>query len=137
MSQSLQGFFDLLHSARLEFAFRTISEIMRYLRVDFELLPTNPNGAWQDAWMLRCSRKSCPNSMAAVVASKPILVALATYCEKGMTWTHQRSPCNAMRNSAATRLRTRPSDVAFPLSRTKLLEMIEAVRRDQFVSFIQ
>ena len=25
----------------------------------------------------------------------------------------------------------------FPLSRIKLLEMIEAVRRDQFVSFIQ
>ena len=46
--QSLQGFFDLLHSARLEFAFRTITEITRYLHVDFEFAADKSKWRWQD-----------------------------------------------------------------------------------------
>jgi hypothetical protein len=63
-------------------------------------------------------------------------VALANYCEK------RDLEASKKRLGPETELNTYPtaealSAVAFPLSRAKLLEMIEAVRRDQFVSFIQ
>ena len=61
---------------------------------------------------------------------------LAAYCEKRDLAAAQK-PLQREADLNSYPPATPPNEVAFPLSRTKLLEMLEAVRRDQFVSFIQ
>jgi hypothetical protein len=133
---SLQGFFDLLHSSRLEFAFRTISEITRYIHVDFEFAAHKNEWRWLDCLDAQVLQKILPKLHGSRRRLEAILVALATYCEKrDLIASQKRLQRDAELNSYPPA--NLPDAVALPLSRTKLLEMIEAVRRDQFVSFIQ
>lgn len=134
--QSLEGFFELLHEVRLEFAFRTIAEIMRYLHVDFEFAADKAQWRWQDCMDAQVLQKVLPKLHGSRRRLEAILVALATYCEKRSL---EASRKYLLRDAELTSF---PSsnllgDVTFPLSRSKLLEMIVAIRRDQFVSFIQ
>jgi len=134
--QSLQGFFDLLHRSRLEFAFRTIAEITRYLHVDFEFAAPKSEWRWQDCMDAQVLQKILPKLHGSRRRLEAILVALATYCEKrDLIASLKPLQRDAELNSYPPA--NPPDAVAFPLSRNKLLEMIEAVRRDQFVSFIQ
>ena len=133
---SLQGFYDLLHSSRLEFAFRTISEITRYLHVDFEFAADKPEWQWQLCLDAQVLQKILPKLHGSRRRLEAILIALATYCEaRDLIASQKPLQRDAELNSypPANPL----SDVVFPLSRNKLIEMIETVRRDQFVSFIQ
>jgi hypothetical protein len=134
--QSLQGFFDLLHSARLEFAFRTIAEITYYIHVDFEFAADKFKWRWQDCIDAQVLQKILPKLHGSRRRLEAILIALATYCEK-RNLDASKEPLRRDAELSRYPSANVPSDVAFPLSRTKLLEMIEAVRRDQFVSFIQ
>ena len=79
---SLQGFFDLLHSSRLEFAFRTIVEITRYVHVDFEFAATKSEWRWQDCMDAQVLQKILPKLHGSRRRLEAILVAVATYCEK-------------------------------------------------------
>lgn len=133
---SLQGFFDLLHSSRLEFAFRTISEITRYLHVDFEFAANKSEWNWLDCLDAQVLQKILPKLHGSRRRLEAILVALATFCEKRDLIASQK-PLQRDAEVNSYPPANPPDAVAFPLSRTKLLEMIEAVRRDQFVSFIQ
>jgi hypothetical protein len=133
---SIQGFFDLLHSSRLEFAFRTMSEITRYIHVDFEFAANKNEWSWLDCLDAQVLQKILPKLHGSRRRLEAILVALATYCEKrDMIASQKHLQRDAELNSFPPM--KPPVAVAFPLSRNKLLEMIEAVRRDQFVSFIQ
>jgi|GEM_PF-1735346 len=134
--QSLQEFFDLLHTARLEFAFRTIAEITRYLHVDFEFAPNKSEWRWQDCMDAQVLQKILPKLHGSRRRLEAILIALATYCEK-QELAASKEPLKREAELNSYPPANPPGEVAFPLSRTKLLEMIEAVRRDQFVSFIQ
>ena len=134
--KNLQHLFELLHVARLEFAFRTIAEITRYLQVDFQLAPDKT--AWLPELCLDAQilQKILPKLYGSRRRLEAILIALATYCEK-LDLNASQKPLQheaALNNYPPA---TPPNEVAFPLSHTKLLEMLEAVRRDQFVSFIQ
>ena len=133
---SLQGFFDILYSSRLEFAFRTISEITRYLHVDFEFAATKSEWRWQDCMDAQVLQKILPKLHGSRRRLEAILVALATYCEERDLIASQK-PLQRDAELNSYPPANPPDAVAFPLSRNKLLEMIEAVRRDQFVSFIQ
>jgi hypothetical protein len=134
--RSLQDLFAILHHARLEFAFRTLAEVMRYLRVDFALSARRSDWQWQRCLDAQILQKILPKLHGSRRRLEGILIALATYCEKRDAGAAQKplqrdSDLNAYPSAMSL------SDVQFQLSRTKLLEMIEAVRRDQFVSFIQ
>lgn len=133
---SLQGFFDLLHSARLEFAFRTITEVNRYLHVDFAVAPDPAVWRWQGCLDAQVLQKVLPKLHGSRRRLEAILVALAIFCEK-RDLDAAKKPLQRDAELNSYPAASPPSDVAFPLSRSKLLEMLEAVRRDQFVSFIQ
>jgi 5-methylcytosine-specific restriction protein B len=132
----LQGFFDLLYSARLEFGFRTISEITRYLHVDFEFAADKSEWRWQDCLDALVLQKILPKLHGSRRRLEAILIALATYCEE-RDFDAAKKPLLRDVELNSYPPANQPNNVAFPLSRTKLVEMIEAVRRDQFVSFIQ
>ena len=134
--ESLQDLFGLLHETGLEFAFRTIAEITRYLQVDFALAPKKPDWRWEACMDSQVLQKLLPKLHGSRRRLEAILIALATYCEKCDATASQKPLLrDAELNSYPPA--NPPSEMTFPLSRTKLLEMIEAVRRDQFVSFIQ
>lgn len=134
--QSLQDLFSLLHHARLEFAFRTLAEVLRYLQVD-RVISANPsNWQWQSCLDAQILQKILPKLHGSRRRLEKILVALAAYCEKRdviSAQKHLQRDANVTNFQAATS----QTETAFPLSHTKLIEMIDAVRRDQFVSYIQ
>ena len=134
--KSLQDLFELLHGARLEFAFRTITEITRYLHVSFESAPEKSAWSWDSSMDAQVLQKILPKLHGSRRRLEAILIALATYCEKRDVEASQKLLQREAELNGYPSANP-PSLVAFPLSRTKLLEMIEAVRRDQFVSFIQ
>jgi len=134
--QNLQQLFELLHAARLEFAYRTIAEITRYLQVDFELEPNKTAWLPEPCLDTQILQKILPKLHGSRRRLEAILIALATYCEKRDLATAQK-PLQRDADLNSYPPATPPNEVAFPLSRTKLLEMLEAVRREQFVSFIQ
>ena len=134
--ESLQGFFDLLHSARLEFAFRTIDEITRYIQVDFEFAQNKEAWALERCLDAQVLQKILPKLHGSRRRLEAILIALATYCEKRDLDAAKKLLQREAELSSYPPA-TPQGEVAFPLSHTKLIEMIEAVRRDQFVSFIQ
>jgi hypothetical protein len=131
---SMQDLFDLLHGARLEFAFRTIAEINHYIHVDFQF--TKSAWAWESCMDAQVLQKILPKLHGSRRRLEAILISLMIYCEKrdrnaSLKVLQRDAELNRYPDQA-------PSDAfSFPLSRTKLLEMIEAVRRDQFVSYIQ
>jgi 5-methylcytosine-specific restriction protein B len=66
-----------------------------------------------------------------------LLVALATYCEKADVEEARRFAREDKNPQNFKGDKDRAANPTFPLSYEKLCEMILAVRRDQFVSFIQ
>lgn len=134
--KSLQGLFDLLHNARLEFAFRTISEITRYLQVDFAFATDKTKWAVENCLDAQVLQKILPKLHGSRRRLEAILIALATYCEK-RDFDAAKKFLQREAELSSYPPATPPSEIAFPMSHTKLIEMIEAVRRDQFVSFIQ
>jgi hypothetical protein len=134
--QNLQHLFELLHSARLEFAYRTIAEITRYFQVDFQLAPDKTAWLAEPCLDAQILQKILPKIHGSRRRLEAILIALATYCEK-RDLTAAQKPLQREADLNSYPPATQPNEVAFPLSRTKLLEMLDAVRRDQFVSFIQ
>ena len=134
--KSLEDLFALLHKARLEFAFRILAEVTRYLRVDFALSAKQSDWQWQRCLDAQILQKILPKLHGSRRRLEAILVALATYCENRDA-VAARKPLQPDADLNTYPSATAPPGVPFPLSRTKLLEMIEAVRRDQFVSYIQ
>ena len=134
--RSLQDLFAILNPSRLEFGFRTLAEVMRYLRVDFVLSASQADWQWQRCLDAQILQKILPKLHGSRRRLEGILVAVATYCEKRDIDAAQK-PLQRDSDLSVYPSAMPLSDVQFRLSRAKLLEMIEAVSRDQFVSFIQ
>jgi 5-methylcytosine-specific restriction protein B len=134
--KTLKEVFTLLHQMRLEFAFRTIAEVIRYLHVDFALAPDKTRWHWEYTLDAQLLQKILPKLHGSRRRLEAVLVSLAAYCEKRDLAAAQE-PMKKDADLSMYPLPTSPASVTFPLSRTKLLEMLDAVRRDQFVSFIQ
>lgn len=134
--RTVEDLFAILHDSRLEFAFRTIAEIMRYITVDFTLSPDKPKWSWRDCVDAQVLQKILPKLHGSRRRMEPILASLASYCERrdancAKQLLEQNSDLTAISHM------TPSPDAALPMSRAKLLEMLSALRRDQFVSFIQ
>jgi len=133
---SLLHLLGLLYQARLEFAFRTLTEVMRYLRLDFALTAQPSNWQWLQALDAQILQKILPKLHGSRRRLEAILVALANYCEN-RNFEKAEAFLKVNTDLSGYPPTTPPSAISFPLSYSKLLEMIEAVRRDQFASYIQ
>lgn len=130
--------FALMQERHQEFAFRTMAEIHRFLAVDYELTADKAQWNWKAAMDAQILQKILPKLHGSKRKIGPLLAALATYCEKGATVEALKPLSNdtAADAYAATGEKV-CEDPVFKNSHRKLCEMIQSVRRDQFVSFIQ
>lgn len=134
----LGNLFAILQGCRQEFAYRTIKDILTYVHVDYEL--TKNGLEWDQARCLdvQMLQKILPKLHGTKKRISPALVALAKYCEKlnveeALKLVREEDNPESYKALEPDRFKT----PVLKDSYTKLCEMILAVRRDQFVSFIQ
>ena len=128
----LEHLFEIMQRSHWEFAYRTISEILRYAAVDYELTKQKKDWNWQSCMDAQIMQKILPKVHGSRRQIESLLIRLARYCEKGEVPKDDNTPPHLQPD------RFKPiGDALFKRSYQKLCDMIEAVRRDQFVSFIQ
>jgi 5-methylcytosine-specific restriction protein B len=128
---TISAIFAVMEKYRLEFAFRSMSEILRFLAVDYELTVDKKQWDWKAAMDAQILQKILPKLHGSKKRIERLLLDLALFCDTGSAPAEEtpytRKPKPA-KNTADT--------VKFRESYEKLATMIESVRRDQFVSFI-
>ena len=133
LAAALDSVFDIMRDARLEFGFRTINEIRRYSRVDYALTQAKTKWNWQNAFDAQLLQKILPKLSGSRRRLEDLLVRLAVFCESSkVTPLGATTPTNLQ--SVPIKRGEKPQ---FPSSYRKVCDMLDAVRRDQFVSFIQ
>jgi 5-methylcytosine-specific restriction protein B len=131
-STALNGVFAVMRDARLEFGFRTINEIRRYVRVDHALTQEKPKWDWTTVFDYQLLQKILPKLSGSRRRLEDLLVRLAVFCESGKV---PASSGNIPSHLQAIPVK-RVDRAIFTKSYRKLCDMLDAVRRDQFVSFI-
>jgi hypothetical protein len=111
----ISDLFELMRIRHQEFAYRTMSEILRYLAVDYQLCEKKEDWDWETAVDTQVLQKVLPKLHGAKRKIGAFLTDLQKFCAKDGS----ASQADLKRSSA------------------KLSDMIETVNRDQFVSFIQ
>jgi 5-methylcytosine-specific restriction enzyme B len=136
--KTLQQLLSILRLSRQEFAYRTMAEVLRYVHLHFELSSDRNSWNWTECMDAQILQKILPKLHGSNRRIGPVLVALATYCEK-RDLEEARSFARGEKNPQNFKAteNERFASPMFPLSHEKLCEMVVAVRRDQFVSFIQ
>jgi|GEM_PF-2036966 len=146
--EKLKEVFEILSNARLEFGYRTLNEVLRYARVDFELTEDKTKWKWEDCMDAQILQKILPKLHGSKRRIETVLIELARYCETGLL--HEEKSVYASDFMVTPKVKRvprpkksegdtipGPDTVVFRESYEKLCDMIDAVRRDQFVSFIQ
>ena len=126
LAKSLTGLFELMHFHKLEFGYRVMHEVQRYAGVDYELAEDRTKWSWESCLDVQILQKVLPKLHGSKKRIEPLLIDLAAFCETGV------KPALG-KTVFATRT---AGNTFFPQSYQKLANMIEIVRRDQFVSFI-
>lgn len=130
--------FMLMQKRHQEFAFRTMAEVLRFLAVDYELKPGAEVWNWKSAMDAQILQKVLPKLHGSKRKIGSLLAALAKYCEQGISADAEALLMDETRAEAYLAAEDkRDKSPVFKQSYVKLCEMMEAVRRDQFVSFIQ
>ncbi len=130
---ALKDVFQIMEAERLEFGFRTVNEILRYLRVDYAVAESQEGWNWHPVFDDQILQKILPKLNGSKRRLEGLLVKLAWYCEEATV-----PPKGA---KVPERFQTNPvkpvDSAVFRRSYEKLCAMVDVVRRDQFVSFIQ
>ena len=134
LQRTLLDLFSLLAESGMEFAFRTASEIDRYSEVAFSLAE-DPD-SWDSIHVMDAQilQKILPKLHGSRRKIEPLLAGLCQYCANSDLEAAQKL---IHRSNEALQPPLEESEPKFPMSYHKLIQMILAVRRDQFVSFIQ
>ena len=130
--------FALMQKCHQEFAFRSMTEMLRFLAVDYELTANKANWKAEAALDTQILQKVLPKLHGSKRKLGALLVALAKYCESGEKT--EAEACFGDQYALETYVAEGDKMCkapAFKDSHRKLCEMILTVRRDQFVSFIQ
>ena len=138
VSNHLLEVLEILQSGRFEFAFRTAKEVVAYLKVSCELAADKAAweaGKWKSDLDDEILQKILPKLSGSKRRIEGLLVRLARYCETGVVHKIEDSTPADYQSSPVKRADA--VKCKFPRSHGKLCDMIDAVRRDQFVSFIQ
>ena len=134
----MQELFGLMQIRHQEFAFRTIVEIRSFLAVDYELTINKQGWDWKSAMDAQILQKILPKLHGSKRKIGVLLAALAKYCERaGLEEAREFFAKETAADAYHAANEKRENALQFPRSHNKLCEMIESVRRDQFVSFIQ
>ncbi|MDA7598182.1 AAA family ATPase, partial [bacterium] len=131
--KTLLELFSLLEETGMEFAFRAASEIDRYCRAAFSLTQSDSRNLRPvlDAQILQ---KILPKLHGSRRRIEPLLAGLCEYC----AYADREAAAKLMgKYGEGIQPLSEDGDAKFLLSYRKLVRMIRAVRRDQFVSFIQ
>jgi 5-methylcytosine-specific restriction protein B len=125
--------FSLLEGSGMEFGFRGASEVERCFEIWRRLTkPEDWNAAEVCDYLIL--QKILPKLHGSRMRIEPLLAALASYCSTGdleaaSKFRERKTPANAVELGVSAPL--------LKNSYQKLVRMLEVVRRDQFVSFIQ
>ena len=147
----LTALFVILKAGRFEFAYRTANEVMRYLGVCSHLAgdeeerkkwneaksdkDENPTG-WQSDLDDQILQKLLPKLHGSIGRVGGLLAELAHYCKDGKPKDESvKLPTGTSALQQAAELDE--TGAAFPKSLKKLKAMIQTLRDEQFVSFIQ
>jgi len=125
ITDALNDVFSIMRSSHLEFGFRTINEIRRYVLVDYALSQDQGTWRWQDAFDTQMVQKILPKLHGSRRKLESLLSALKHFCFHGKK---SDKPETLTGDSI--------KNPVFTLSFNKISDMIEVLRRDQFVSFI-
>ena len=133
--KTIENLFAIMHMRHQEFGFRTMAEIMRYLAVDYEL--TEDKAKWDStaAMDAQILQKILPKLHGSKRKIGSLIAALAEYCDSA-----DAAKAKAMledENKAESYKFAKDATPRFRGSHKKLGKMLEALKRDQFVSFIQ
>lgn len=152
----LTALFRILKRGRFEFAYRTANEVVRYLRVSRKLAESESPEAlakwdkggdegWQGDLDVQVVQKILPKLHGSIGRMNRLLTELAVYCHDG-----DAAPAGAAADTADGQeeapaveptiedvLERDPEKAAFQKSFRKLQAMMETLRDEQFVSFIQ
>ena len=135
---TIADLFALMQKRHQEFAFRSMAEILRFLAVSYELKPTGGGWNWKAAMDAQILQKVLPKLHGSKRKIGSLLAALAKYCEQGCRADAEGLLIDETKAEAYLAAGDkREKSPTFKESYVKLCEMMEAVRRDQFVSFIQ
>jgi hypothetical protein len=135
---TITDLFTLMQKRHQEFAFRSMAEILRFLAVNYELKPAAEDWNWKDAMDAQMLQKILPKLHGSKRKIGSLLAALAKYCEQGILADAETLLIDETKAEAYLAAEDkREKSPTFKESYVKLCEMMEAVRRDQFVSFIQ
>lgn len=131
--KTLLELFGLLEGTGMEFAYRTASEIERFCRAALSLITSDE---WELAPVLDAQilQKVLPKLHGSRRQIEPLLASLCEYCKEADLEAAEK---RMKQFSETFEPKPEGNNFIFPLSYHKLAQMIEAVRRDQFVSFIQ
>ncbi len=137
IKDSLIKFFIVLKKSRFEFAYRTVNEVLRYVRVAYAIKPDDNEWNWKHVMDMQILQKILPKLHGSRRRLEATLVALAHLCEQdSLEEAKQIFDNNAKIGEFDPNSRPK-EDLYYPKSHHKLVAMINALRRDQFVSFIQ
>ena len=135
---TIADLFSLMQKRHQEFGFRSMAEILRFLAVDYELRPAVEDWTWTDAMDAQILQKVLPKLHGSKRKIGSLLAALAKYCEQGTPTESEALLADETKAEAYLAAEDkRAGSPTFKTSYAKLCEMMAAVRRDQFVSFIQ
>ena len=138
ISDHLLDLFKILKAGRFEFAYRTAKEVNTYMRVCRHLSEDSnlwDAGNWQQNLDDQILQRLLPKLHGSIGRIGGLLAALALYCHKGALASHTGDAQTKIQLDAALKLEG--ADAAFPKSLEKLQAMIQTLRDEQFVSFIQ
>ncbi len=136
-TNTIKDLFVIMQAVNMEFAYRTMNEVLRYVRVSYELTADKAGWKWQDCMDAQILQKILPKLHGSRRKIEHMLVALSSYCVSGKKEDAMPYVIGTSPSRPETFKADENSDAIFRASYRKLREMILAVRRDQFVSFIQ
>lgn len=142
VADHLLNLFKILKDGRFEFAYRTAKEVDTYLRVCRHLSEdsngwdagANEEGTWKQDLDNQIMQKLLPKLHGSMGRIGNLLAALAAYCHTGTLSDAANSQTKMLLDAALT---FDSAEATFPKSLQKLQAMIQTLRDEQFVSFIQ
>lgn len=142
VADHLLNLFKILKDGRFEFAYRTAKEVDTYLRVCRHLSDDSTawgagegeEGTWKQDLDNQILQKLLPKLHGSMGRIGNLLAGLAAYCHTGTLNDVANSQTKMLLDAA---LEFDLAEATFPKSLQKLQAMIQTLRDEQFVSFIQ
>lgn len=136
LNRHLLEVFGIMERGRYEFAYRTLNEVIRYLRVCQELAEDKKNwtdAAWKADLDAQILQKILPKLHGSIGRISDLIVNLADYCHRGALPSAPATGITKLKDVAGLDTAT----AVFPQSFKKLQTMAATLQTEQFVSFIR